>query len=84
MFTRPVTPLDSMRLAVFTVSPQMSYWNFFTPTMPATTGPLWMPTRISKYGLPATSSRSARACFMKSCISKAARTTSVGDPCGIG
>ncbi len=23
-----------MRLAVFTASPQMSYWNFFTPTMP--------------------------------------------------
>jgi hypothetical protein len=48
MFTLPTSPLLSMRLAVFTVSPQMSYWNFFTPTMPATTGPVWMPMRISK------------------------------------
>ncbi len=52
MFTCPTSPDDSMRLAVFTVSPRMSYWNYFTPTMPATTGPLWMPTRISKNVLP--------------------------------
>jgi len=25
-----------MRLAVFTVAPQMSYWNFFTPEMSST------------------------------------------------
>jgi hypothetical protein len=35
MFTRPTSPADPMRLAVFTVSPRMSYWNFFTPTMAA-------------------------------------------------
>lgn len=36
MFTRPVSPLCSMRAAVFTVSPQMSYWNFFTFAMRVT------------------------------------------------
>ena len=41
-----------MRDAVFTVSPQMSYWNFFTPTIPATTGPVCTPTRMSNAGLP--------------------------------
>ena len=40
MFTFPTSPLLSMRLAVFTVSPQISYWNFFIPTIPATTGPV--------------------------------------------
>ena len=29
MFTWPAAPDDSMRAAVFTVSPQTSYWNFF-------------------------------------------------------
>jgi hypothetical protein len=46
MFTCPTSPLLSMRLAVFTVSPQMSYWNFFTkniPRCPPPTGPVWMP-----------------------------------------
>jgi hypothetical protein len=64
-----------MRLAVFTVSPQMSYWNFFTPTMPATTGPVWMPMRISKKGRPAAIFR-ALPSAMKSRISKAALITS--------
>lgn len=48
MFNCPTSPLLSMHAAVFTVSPQMSYWNFFTPTMPATTGPLCKPMRFSK------------------------------------
>jgi hypothetical protein len=40
MFTCPASPEDSMRLAVFSVSPQMSYANFFAPLPPATTGPV--------------------------------------------
>ena len=32
---------------MFTVSPQMSKLNFCRPTTPATTGPIWMPTRTS-------------------------------------
>ena len=42
---RPGTPWDSIRLAVLTVSPQMSYWNFVLPITPATAGPELMPTR---------------------------------------
>ena len=34
-----------MRLAMLTVSPQMSKAYLRLPTMPATTGPLWTPTR---------------------------------------
>ena len=35
---RPGFPWDSIRLAVLTVSPQRSYWNFVLPITPATTG----------------------------------------------
>lgn len=41
----PGSPLDSIRLAVLTVSPQMSYWNFMLPMTPATAGPELMPIR---------------------------------------
>ena len=48
MFTWPTAPDDSMRAAVFTVSPQTSYWNFLLPTMPATTGPVCTPMRMPR------------------------------------
>ncbi len=79
MFTSPGSPVLSMRLATFTVSPQMSYWNLRRPTIPATTGPVWMPTRISKVGLPRalrSACRSRRMC----CISRPASTTATGMP----
>lgn len=37
------TPVLSMRLATFTVFPQMSYWGFLAPITPATTGPMFRP-----------------------------------------
>ena len=48
LFTLPVAPLLSIREAVLTVSPQISYANFLMPTIPATTGPVWIPRRNSK------------------------------------
>lgn len=36
-----------MREAVLTVSPNKQYRGIFVPTMPATTGPVWMPLLIS-------------------------------------
>ena len=45
----PTSDIDSMRDAMFTVSPQMSYCHFFMPTIPATTGPVCTPIRISKW-----------------------------------
>uniref|UniRef100_A0A1B0AQX5 Uncharacterized protein n=1 Tax=Glossina palpalis gambiensis TaxID=67801 RepID=A0A1B0AQX5_9MUSC len=41
------TPLDSMREAVFTVSPNKQYRGIFRPTTPAHTGPVWIPMRKS-------------------------------------
>lgn len=38
------TPVLSMRLATFTVLPQMSYWGLRAPITPATTGPMLRPT----------------------------------------
>ena len=35
----PMSPVDSILLATFTVLPQMSYWGFCAPTTPATTHP---------------------------------------------
>lgn len=43
---RPGSPWLSIREAVFTVSPKRQYLGILTPTTPATTGPLWIPTRI--------------------------------------
>lgn len=40
------SPVDSIRLAVFTVSPNRQYRGIFVPTIPATTGPVWAPQRI--------------------------------------
>lgn len=37
------TPVLSIRLATFTVLPQMSYWGFLAPITPATTGPMLRP-----------------------------------------
>jgi len=34
-------PVDSMREAVFTVSPNRQYRGIFSPTTPATTGPVF-------------------------------------------
>ena len=39
----------SMRDAVFTESPNKQYRGIFKPTIPATTAPLWMPTRIWRW-----------------------------------
>ena len=52
MFTWPAAPDDSIRSAVFTVSPQTSYWNFRLPTMPATTGPVCTPMRMFRWTPP--------------------------------
>lgn len=41
------SPVDSMREAVLTVSPNKQYRGILVPTIPATTGPVWMPLRIS-------------------------------------
>ena len=41
----PATPVPSIRLATFTVLPQMSYCGFLAPITPATTGPTFRPTR---------------------------------------
>mmetsp|Transcript_24965 Transcript_24965/g.86980 ORF Transcript_24965/g.86980 Transcript_24965/m.86980 type:complete len:286 (-) Transcript_24965:1338-2195(-) len=43
---RPGRQVDSMREAVLTVSPNSLYRGFLMPTMPATIGPLFSPTRI--------------------------------------
>ena len=43
---RPLTPVLSMRLARFTVVPQMSYCGFVAPMTPAITGPWAMPDPI--------------------------------------
>lgn len=40
---RPLTPVVSIRLARFTVAPQMSYWGLVAPITPATTGPWAIP-----------------------------------------
>lgn len=40
---RPLTPVVSMRLARFTVEPQMSYCGLVAPITPAITGPWAMP-----------------------------------------
>lgn len=37
----------SIREAVLTVEPKMSYENLRLPSTPAMTGPVWMPTRSS-------------------------------------
>lgn len=39
----------SIRAAVLTESPKRQYRGIFKPTMPATTAPLWMPTRIWRW-----------------------------------
>ena len=49
-----------MRLAVLTVSPHTSYWNFVVPITPATTGPELMPMRNVK-GPPSADSSISRA-----------------------
>ncbi len=43
---RPATPLLSMRLAVFTVSPNRQYLGIRLPTTPAITEPECMPMRM--------------------------------------
>lgn len=39
----------SIRAAVLTESPKRQYRGIFKPTIPATTAPLWMPTRIWRW-----------------------------------
>lgn len=39
----PLTPVLSIRLAMFTVRPQMSYWGLVAPITPAITGPWAIP-----------------------------------------
>ena len=40
---RPTMPVDSIREAVLTVSPNRQYRGIFSPTTPATTIPEWIP-----------------------------------------
>lgn len=42
----PWSPVLSIRLATFTVLPQMSYWGRLAPITPATTGPTLIPVQI--------------------------------------
>lgn len=42
------TPVLSIRLATFTVFPQMSYCGFLAPITPATTGPMLRPEEINR------------------------------------
>lgn len=44
---RPMTPVESILEATFTVLPQMSYCGFWAPTTPAITGP-WLRPGINK------------------------------------
>jgi hypothetical protein len=46
IFTCLASSHDPVQLAMFTVSPRTFQANFFTPTMPATTGPVSTPMRI--------------------------------------
>ena len=41
----PASPCDSIRLAVLTASPHISYANLFSPIIPATTAPVCKPNR---------------------------------------
>ena len=75
MLTCPVAPVLSMRAAMFTVSPQRSYWNLVSPTIPATTAPVCTPARMANAGSPL-ALRSATWRTMYFCISKAASTVS--------
>mmetsp|Transcript_30779 Transcript_30779/g.91470 ORF Transcript_30779/g.91470 Transcript_30779/m.91470 type:complete len:343 (+) Transcript_30779:842-1870(+) len=43
--TQPTTPVDSMREAVFMVSPKSENFGSREPTRPLTQSPVWMPTR---------------------------------------
>lgn len=43
------SPVDSILLAVLTVSPKRQYLGILVPTTPATTGPVLIPTLILKY-----------------------------------
>ena len=45
IWIRPGSLCDSIREAVLTVSPQMSYWNLRVPMTPATAGPELIPIR---------------------------------------
>lgn len=47
-WVHPISPVLSIRLDIFTVSPQMSYWGFLDPMTPATTGPWLIPMRSVK------------------------------------
>ena len=77
MFIFPGLPDASIRLAVFTVPPQISYDILLLPNTPAITGPVSIPILKSQI-----CSESSRVClfnsFMKFCISIAARTISTG------
>ena len=42
---RPGTQVDSMREAVFIVSPKMENLGILEPIKPVTQGPVWMPIR---------------------------------------
>lgn len=42
----PLTPVLSIRLAKFTVMPQISYWGLVAPMTPATTGPWAIPRGV--------------------------------------
>mmetsp|Transcript_34370 Transcript_34370/g.83120 ORF Transcript_34370/g.83120 Transcript_34370/m.83120 type:complete len:252 (+) Transcript_34370:657-1412(+) len=45
MFMQPGTPVDSIRAAMFTVSPKNVYFGTFLPTTPLYPGPVCTPTR---------------------------------------
>ena len=69
------SPLDSMRAAVLTVSPQTSYANLSWPMTPATSGPEDRPIRIAHVGAPAGAEARTHP-RMSSRISSAASTAS--------
>ena len=71
IWIRPEVPWDSMRLAVFTASPQRSYRNRFRPITPATTGPELIPTRNPSPRCPTSSSERIAACMSSAIMASA-------------
>lgn len=63
-------PVESIRLATFTVLPQISYWGFLAPITPATTGPMLIPETCNfGYFISQPKQRNCISLFL-SCISQ--------------
>jgi hypothetical protein len=64
-------PVESIRLATFTVLPQMSYWGFLAPITPATTGPMLIPETCNfSYFISQPKQRNCTFHSLLSCISQ--------------